>query len=78
MIVNLANVTPGSKVRVIEIRGGLGIRQRLSCLGIHPGDLMIVQASGIMRGPVLVNIHDNKVALGRGVASKIMVEVINS
>ena len=78
MIVNLANVTPGSKVRVIEIRGGLGIRQRLSCLGIHPGDLMIVQASGIMRVPVLVNIHDNKVALGRGVASKIMVEVINS
>jgi len=78
MIVNLANVTPGSKVRVIEIRGGLGIRQRLSCLGIHPGDLMIVQASGIMRVPVLVNIHDNKVALGRGVASKILVEVINS
>jgi len=77
MVANLADVTPGSKVRVVEIRGGLGIRQRLSCLGIHPGDLMIVQASGIMRGPVLVSIHGNKVALGRGVASKIMVEVIN-
>ncbi len=51
MVANLADVTPGSKVRVVEIRGGLGIRQRLSCLGIHPGDLMIVQASGIMRGP---------------------------
>ncbi|MBP8718224.1 MAG: ferrous iron transport protein A [Candidatus Atribacteria bacterium] len=78
MIVNLADVKPGNKVRVVEIKGGLGIRQRLSCLGIHPGDLMIVQASGIMRGPVLVSIHDNKVALGRGVASKILVEVINS
>ncbi len=76
MIIDLADVKPGSKVKVVRIRGGLGIRQRLSCLGIHPGDLMLVQASGIMRGPVVVSIHGNKVALGRGVASKILVEVI--
>ena len=75
MIMNLANVKPGNKVKVARIRGGLGMRQRLSCLGIHPGDLMIVQASGIMRGPILINIHGNKIALGRGVASNVLVEV---
>lgn len=75
MIVNLADVKQGNKVTVVRIRGGLGIRQRLSCLGIHPGDSMKVQASGIMHGPILVNIHGNKVALGRGVASNILVEV---
>ncbi len=75
MIVNLANVKPGSKVKVARIRGGLGIRQRLSCLGIHPGDLMTVQTSGIMQGPILVSIHGNKIALGRGVASSVLVEV---
>lgn len=75
MIVSLTNIKTGSKVRVVRIRGGLGIRQRLSCLGIHPGDIIVLQKSGFMRGPVLVNIHGNQVALGRGVAAKILVEV---
>jgi len=74
MVVNLANVKSGSKVKVVRIKGGLGIRQRLSCLGIHPGDIVILQNSGFMRGPVLVNIHGNQVALGRGIATKILVE----
>lgn len=75
MIISLTDVKAGSRVKVIRIRGGLGIRQRLSCLGIHPGDIMLLQKSGFMRGPVLVNIHGNQVALGRGIAAKILVEV---
>ncbi len=75
MVVSLTNVTAGNKVKVIRIKGGLGIRQRLNCLGIHQGDTIILQKSGFMRGPVLVNIHGNQVALGRGVAAKILVEV---
>ena len=76
MVVNLVDVKPGSKVRVIRIQGGLGVRQRLSCLGIHPGDLMTVQTSAIMQGPVVVEIHGNKVAIGRCVAAKILVEEV--
>ena len=75
MVVSLTDVKSGSKVRVTRIRGGLGIRQRLTCLGIHPGDVMLLQKSGFMRGPVLVNIHGNQVALGRGIATKVLVEV---
>ena len=75
MVVSLTNVKSGSKVSVVRIRGGLGTRQRLSCLGIHPGDRIILEKSGFMRGPVLINIHGNQVALGRGVAAKILVEV---
>ncbi|MDD4363143.1 MAG: FeoA family protein [Atribacterota bacterium] len=75
MVVNLADVKSGSKVKVVRIKGGLGIRQRLSCLGIHPGDIMLLQKSGFMQGPVLVNIHGNQVALGMGIAAKILVEV---
>ena len=75
MVVNLTDVKSGRRVRVVRIRGGLGIRQRLSCLGIHIGDIILLQKSGFMRGPILVNIHGNQVALGRGVASKVLVEV---
>ncbi|NLL61628.1 MAG: ferrous iron transport protein A [Candidatus Atribacteria bacterium] len=76
MVVNLINVKPGSRVKVIRIQGGLGVRQRLSCLGIHPGDLMAVQTSAIMQGPIVVGIHGNKVAIGRCVAAKILVEEV--
>jgi len=75
MVVSLTDVKSGSRVMVARIRGGLGIRQRLSCLGIHPGDIILLQKSGFMRGPVLVNVHGNQVALGRGIAAKILVEV---
>jgi len=74
MIVSLAEVKAGNRIRVVRIRGGLGIRQRLSCLGIHPGDSILLEKSGFIQGPVLVNIHGNQVALGRGIATRILVE----
>lgn len=75
MIVNLTEVKAGNAVKVVRVSGGLGIRQRLSCLGIHPGDDLFLQKSGFLHGPVLINIHGNQVALGRGIAAKILVEV---
>jgi Fe2+ transport system protein FeoA len=52
----------GEQVRVIEIGGGWGIRQRLNQMGIHEG------------GPRLIEIHGSDVALGRGIAKHILVE----
>ncbi|HEC92598.1 MAG TPA: ferrous iron transport protein A [Candidatus Atribacteria bacterium] len=76
MNINLDLIKEGQKVKVVDIYGGWGIRQRLGCLGIHPGDIITVKKSAIMRGPILVSVHGNQVALGRGVARKILVEVI--
>lgn len=69
-------IKEGKIVKILDIYGGWGIRQRLSCLGIHPGDLIIVKKSGIMHGPILVNIHGNQIALGRGIARKVLVEEV--
>jgi len=76
MNINLDLIKEGQKVKVVDIYGGWGIRQRLGCLGIHPGDIITVKKSAIMRGPILISIHGNQVALGRGIAKKILVEVI--
>jgi len=75
MAITLDLVKKSQKVKVINISGGWGMRQRLGGLGIHPGDKIIVKKSAIMRGPILIDIHGNQVALGRGVARRIMVEV---
>ena len=75
MTITLDSIREGKKVKVVSVSGGWGIRQRLSCLGIHPGDIITVKKSAIMRGPILINVHGNQIALGRGVARKVTVEV---
>jgi len=76
MGMTLNTIKENQKVKVVSISGGWGVRQRLGCLGIHPGDIITIKRSAIMQGPILIKIHGNQVALGRGVASRILVEVI--
>lgn len=58
---------------VMTIEGGWGARHRLNRLGIHPGDTIVVKRSGMMRGPIHIRVHGMEVALGRGMASKVVV-----
>jgi ferrous iron transport protein A len=70
---SLAHVQAGSVVRVIRIRGGWGIQQRLNQLGIHPGDQIEVKRNGIWGGPVLIRVHGIDMVLGRGMARHVIV-----
>ena len=60
---------------VILIDGGHGVRAHLNTLGIHVGDLLTVVERAPFRGPVLVEVNGTRVAIGRGIASKVSVEV---
>ena len=56
-------------------RGDRRITKRLLDLGLTKGcTLKVVQGSG--RGPVLVEIRGTRIALGHGLASKVLVEVL--
>jgi ferrous iron transport protein A len=74
MPMTLDQVTENRKAQVIDIQGGQRIRQRLSQMGIHPGDIITILRYGALRGPILIEIHGSQVALGRGIASKIIIE----
>jgi ferrous iron transport protein A len=63
------------QARVIMIDGGQKVRSHLNTLGIHIGDWLTVVQRAPFRGPVLVEIHGSRVALGRGVASKVRVDM---
>jgi ferrous iron transport protein A len=76
MPTTLDQVYENRKAKVIDIKGGQGIRQRLSQMGIHPGDEITMLRYGALRGPILIEIHGSQVALGRGIASRVMVEEI--
>jgi len=74
MPIPLDQVYENKKAKVIDIQGGSGIRQRLSQMGIHPGDIITMVRYGALRGPLMIEIHGGQVALGRGIASRILVE----
>ena len=63
------------QVRVMMIHGGHRVRAHLNTLGIHIGDWLTVVERAPFRGPVLVEINGTRLALGRGVAAKIQVEM---
>lgn len=73
MSLTLASV--GEEVRLVAIHGGQGMRKRMADLGLNPGmSLRVVQMNP--DGPVIVAVKDSRLALGRGMAQKVMVELI--
>ncbi|MEM1576121.1 MAG: FeoA family protein [Archaeoglobaceae archaeon] len=61
------------KVRVVEITGGKGFARRLADMGLTPGQIVEVLTNG---PPVIVRVRDTKIALGRGIARKVIVEYV--
>lgn len=71
----LAMVSIGEKVRLESIRGGEKLIHRLTALGLTPGvELSVLQDDG---GPLLLSVRDSRIALGRGMAHKVMVSTIS-
>ncbi len=73
-ITDLAAMSPGAKGRIAGFSAGPGMVRRLEEIGLRAG-LGVVKVSGIpLRGPVVVQVGGTRVALGHGMAKKVMVE----
>ena len=74
---NLLKAPQGVSLKVIDISGGEQVRRRLFSLGFHKGDEIERSGQSILRGPLLVKMVRSgaTVAIGRGIAQKIIVEV---
>jgi ferrous iron transport protein A len=69
----LSRVKSGATAWIRGIQGGHTFLSRLAALGFTPGaSIKVVQNRG--RGPIIVDLRGTRVALGRGEASKILVE----
>ena len=72
----LAQMHTGQSGIVNQIQGGHGLVRRLSALGIRPGSRITKIGSMLMRGPVTIQIYNSQVAIGFGMANKIIVELV--
>ncbi len=71
--ITLDRISPQQKVRVKQILGGWGIRQRLSQLSLHIGDTILVKRNAAFGGPILISAGNFDVAIGRAMARRIVV-----
>jgi ferrous iron transport protein A len=65
----------GQSGRVVEIQGGFGVIDRLNALGIIPGKRITKISSMLARGPVAIQVDRAQLAIGYGMANKIIVEL---
>ena len=74
-LITLRQMWAGQIGIVAYIEGGYGLVNRLNALGIRPGKRITKISSMLMRGPVTIQLDSAQVAIGFGMANKIIVEL---
>jgi len=72
--VDLTQLKEGQSGIVIKIDGGLGLIRRLESLGLREGKKVTKVSSQLMRGPITVRIGNSQIAIGFGMARKIILQ----
>jgi ferrous iron transport protein A len=75
VIIKLSELTNGKKAKIISLDGGQDLRRKLRTIGIREGKLVKLVTAQPIGGPMVINIDGEQVAIGRGMAQKIMIEV---
>ena len=69
----LSQTSAGQRVRVSQIDAGQSLTARLSAMGLTPGaPVDVITVSG---GPIVLQVLGSRLALGRGMAKKVLVRV---
>ncbi len=75
LVTQLSNLRPGEEGDVAFIRGGGRACQRLLDMGLTPGTRVQVINAAPFRGPMEIAVRGTTLALGRGLAGQVFVEV---
>ncbi len=71
----LLNIAAGEKAEIVSLAGGYGFMRRLQEMGLIPGQIVqVVRNSAI--GPVEISVMGTHLAIGRGIAAKIIVKPV--
>ncbi len=74
-MISLNDLPNGQKGIIIAINGGHGLVEKLDALGIRAGKEITKVNNQWMKGPLIIRSDNTEIAIGYGMAHKIMVEV---
>jgi ferrous iron transport protein A len=70
----LSEVAPGRSVSLVSIEGGRNMRAKLCHMGLVPGASFTVIKGHDGGGPVILKVKETRLAIGQGMAQRMMVE----
>ena len=71
---SLLQIKENEKVKILEILGGSNLEKRLMSMGVYKNKELIKVSHIGLKGPVVIKVGRTILALGHGVAAKIIVE----
>ncbi len=72
-ILPLSMTSKGERVKIISFEGGATLKERLNSMGLSVGQVVEVLNNS---GPFIVNARNTRIALGKGLAQKVMVSIV--
>ena len=75
MTIDLTQMKPKESGVVVELSGGQSFMNRIQNMGIRPGKKITKVSSHFLRGPQTVKIGNLQIAIGFGMAKKIIVKI---
>jgi ferrous iron transport protein A len=73
-LVTLAEMHTGESGTIVQIVGGHGLVRRLDAMGIRAGKKVTKISSVLFHGPVTLKVDSVHIAIGFGMAKRIIVE----
>jgi DtxR family Mn-dependent transcriptional regulator len=74
-LISIGNLKQGQCGKISFIRGGHNVLQRLLDMGLTPGTEICVDRVAPLGGPVVLSVRNSKLALGKGIASKVFLDI---
>jgi ferrous iron transport protein A len=74
--ISLLNIPSNKNARIISVSGGTEFLRKLQVMGIRKNQKIKIVSKQPFRGPITIEVSGCQMTLGRGMAKKIMVEVI--
>jgi ferrous iron transport protein A len=73
--VTLTKMSDGQSGKIAQVLGGKGVTARLTALGIRQGQRITRIGGMYLRGPITIKVEKTQVAIGFGMAAKILIEL---
>ena len=74
MAIDLTRMRQGERGKIVDIQGGWGLLRKMEILGIKQGTEIVKVSSQLMRGPITIRVGNTQVAIGFGMARRVIVE----
>lgn len=72
----LTDLSTNTQGKITSISGGHILQQRLQSMGIRNGKIVTVKTKQPFKGPITIEVCGTQMTIGRGMANKIQVELI--